>query len=263
MGDTTSFRRGLTLLTALGSEGAVAAGGYGVTKLSEVCKIDKAQASRMLAALADADLVERDSSTRAYRLGWGLFALAARAGEPRLLELAPALLRRLVADIGERSHLSVLRGRDVVTVLTESAPSAVQTAGWIGRPVPAHCTSSGRALLLDLDLPDLLALLDGVSFEANGRSCPADPSDLHARIVAARAHGYTISDEEFEVGLVAAAAPVRDARGQIVAALNVSAPKFRLGDRLPHAAAQIKAAADDLSRQLGWVAASVATGPTT
>jgi DNA-binding IclR family transcriptional regulator len=58
--------------------------------------------------------------------------------------------------------------------------------------------------------------------------------------------------EEFEFGLVGAAAPVRDFKGQLVAALNVSAPKFRLGERLEDAGGEVKKAADELSMLLGW-----------
>ena len=61
-------------------------------------------------------------------------------------------------------------------------------------------------------------------------------------------------DEEFEFGLVGAAAPVEDFQGQLVAALNVSAPKFRLGERLEAAGREVKRAADDLSALLGWSA---------
>jgi DNA-binding IclR family transcriptional regulator len=56
---------------------------------------------------------------------------------------------------------------------------------------------------------------------------------LHESIVAARAQGYALVDEEF--GLVSVAAPVRDFKGQLVAALRVSAPKFHLGERLERA----------------------------
>ena len=58
-------------------------------------------------------------------------------------------------------------------------------------------------------------------------------------------------DGEFEAGLVGAAAPVRDFRGHIVAALNISGPKFRLGERLDQAGAAVRLAAQELSTQLG------------
>jgi DNA-binding IclR family transcriptional regulator len=76
--------------------------------------------------------------------------------------------------------------------------------------------------------------------------------ELCESLVAARALGYALVDEEFEFGLVGAAAPVRDFKGRLVAALNVSAPKFRLGGRLESAGEEVKRVADELSALLGW-----------
>ena len=102
--------------------------------------------------------------TLQYRLGWRFFALAAGAGEQRLLSVAPALLDRLVEDVGETAHLSVLQGVEVLTVLSKSPPHAVKADGWAGRTVPIYCTSSGRALLFDHDSQALSSLLSGVEF---------------------------------------------------------------------------------------------------
>src|SRR6185312_7758622 len=68
------------------------------------------------------------------------------------------LLADLVERLGERANLSVLRGTEVLTVYSQAAPRTVQTVGWVGRTVPAYCTSSGRALLTDCDHDDLVAL---------------------------------------------------------------------------------------------------------
>ena len=252
MADASSFRRGLALFTALGDDEVIAAGGIGVNRLSEQLGMDKGQVSRMLRVLDDVGLVERDPQTRTYRLGWGLFAMAARAGDRRLLELAPPVLLALVERTRERSHLAVLRGHEVVTVQTESpAARAVMTAGWIGRTIPVHSSSAGRALVLDHDLEELEVLLEGEPFGTSGHGGPTSVRQLYERIVVARRVGYAVVDEEFEVGLIGVAAPVRDYRGRIVASLNISAPKFRLDDRLPEVAAAVTAAADGLSRQLG------------
>ena len=66
----------------------------------------------------------------------------------------------------------------------------------------------------------------------------------------ARERGYAIADEELELGLVSAAVPVRDGAGRIVAALNVSAPKFRFGERVDEAGAALVAAAQELGATL-------------
>ncbi len=231
----------------------MAHGGWGVNRLAAHLGRDKSQVSRTLRVFADAGFVERDAGSMAYRIGWHVFALAARAADQRLLAAGAPILRRLVEkDLGERIHLSVLQGHQVLTILTDSPPHAVQTVAWAGSLVTAHNTSSGRALLIDLERDELERLFAGVAFGGGGPNSPTDVGELHARILVARRTGYAIVDEEFEPGLVAAAAPVRDFRGGVVAALNVSAPKFRLWGRLPLAGQAIKAAADGLSVQLGW-----------
>ncbi len=247
----TGVRRGLEILSALGGEEAVSNGGLGVVRIAELIGREKSQVSRTLQTLAEYRVVDRDPETLGYRLGPRFFVLATRVAEQRLFEAAPSLLARLVRKLGERAHLSVLDGAGVPTLLSESPPHAVQAAGWAGRTVPAYCTSSGRALLLDHSRDEFAALFGGVRFESLGPSAPGGVEELWERIVASRARGYAMVDEEFEPGLVAVAAPVRDFRGRIVAALNVSAPKFRLGHRLEAAGREVKAAADDLSRLLG------------
>ncbi|CAN5163401.1 IclR family transcriptional regulator [soil metagenome] len=248
--------RAAAALLALGTEETLEHGGLGVLRLAELTGGDKGQLSRLLTTMAEHGLVERDPRTRNYRLGWALFTLAARAGDQRLLGMAEPLLSGLVEQLGERASLSVLRGTDVLTVFSQPAPRSVQTVGWVGRTVPSYCTSSGRALLFDHRREDLVALFGRSRFAVLGPNSPRDVEELARRIVAARGRGFAVVDEEFEPGLVAAAAPVRDFRGRICAAINVSAPKFRLGGsrRLAALGRAIKEVSDELSTQLGEIA---------
>lgn len=252
--DATGLRRGLSILLALEREGALGAVPSGVTRLAALIGADKSQVSRSLKVLAEHGFVDRDPETLGYRLGSKLLAMAGQANRANLLAAAEPLLKRLVRETGERAHLSVLRGATVLTVLSEGSDRAVEAAGWVGRTVPLHCTSSGRALLLDQTKQEIAALVDRVPFadHAGTGKAPVDVAQLYERIAAARDQGFVLVDEEFDVGLVAVAAPVRDFGGRIVAALNVSAPKFRFGKELLRAGHQVKAAADELSTALGW-----------
>jgi DNA-binding IclR family transcriptional regulator len=251
----TSLRRGIDVLSALRGEEGVAADGLGVLRIAELVGSDKSQVSRTLKILAEYGLVDRDPATRAYRLGWSLYALAAQAGDTQLLAAAEPVVKELGRTLGERTHLSVLQGTEVLTLLSESPEHAVQAAGWVGRLVPAYCSSSGQALLLDHTREQLRELFEGVRFLRLGPNTPRSVADLTRRIEQARTRGYAMVDEEFEPGLVAAAAPVCDFRGRIVAALNVSGPKFRLGERLEEAGVELADAAQTLSERLGWTPA--------
>src|SRR5262249_4135862 len=90
----------------------------------------------------------------------------------------------------------------------------------------------------------------GAGRGAGGPNAPRTVEEGLARLHLARRRGYVIVNEEFEAGHVAVAAPVRDFAGRVTAALNISAPKFRLGRSLPAAAREVKTAADHLTHAL-------------
>jgi len=246
----STLQRAIAILVTLGSDAVTRRDSVGVVEIARLVGREKSQVSRALKALADAGLVDRDPETLGYRLGWRLFTLAASAAEQHLMAVAPQILRKLVTTVGERAHLSVLAGAEVLTVLSESPAQAIQAVGWVGRATPLDSTSSGRALLFDHTDEEVRGLLTGAAFSVDAPNAPRDVSDLLGRLHLGRHSGYVVADEEFEVGLVAAAAPVRDFRGRVVAALNISAPKFRLGHNLDTAGLHVKAAAAQLSHAL-------------
>lgn len=251
---SSGLRRDLALLHALAGDEARQRGGLGVVRLAEMLGRDKSQVSRALRALEQVGLVERDPATREYRLGWQLFGLAARVGEPRLLHSAPPLMRELVDRLGESVHLCVLQANQVLTVLTEAPQHAFRASGWVGRSFPAYCSSAGRALLIDCTREELARRFLHTTFEPFGPvQLVHSVGELYAQVLLARQAGYAQVSEEFEHELVGVSAPVRDFRGRVVAALNVSAPKFRLGGSIDAAGRETLTFANRLSYSLGWL----------
>ncbi|MEV4125705.1 IclR family transcriptional regulator [Nocardia sp. NPDC049707] len=241
-----------------------AAAGLGVSRIAEIAGRDKAQVSRALATLAEAGLVSRDEDTKAYRPGWRLFALATHATETQLAHLATPYLRKVVAGLNETTHLCVLRGNRVLTLHSELATHAFRGIGWEGTSVDPYTTSAGRTLMSEWDeemivrwwnlfppdrLTPPLATTIPVGVQSNTESLTLD--FLLDRIADIRKHGYASVDEEFEPGLVGVSAPVYGFRGDIIAALNVSAPKQRLGGHLRAAGEFTRSIADQLSATLG------------
>ena len=230
---TAALSRGLAVLEALADAAADDRDAPGVVQLAELVGAEKSQLSRTLGTLEERGWVERDPETLGYRLGWRVFGLAARAGDRRLVDAARPVLRELVAELGESVHLSVREGDAVLTLLSESPPATLHAPARVGGLTPIATTSAGRVLVSDLD---------GAELEALGLG------DAAAAVAKAHRDGFAIVREEFEPGLVAAAAPIRGASGRVVAALNVSAPRFRFDDRLEPAAARLVVAAAELSR---------------
>lgn len=270
--NSSGLARDIEILELLGESEAVRGGGLGVLQISQQTGRDKAIASRTLATLADAGLLERDPETLKYRLGARLFALAARTTESRLLAEAGSYLRRIAQATRETTHLCILRGGNVLTILSELSPHEFRTTGWEGVTTAAWRTPSGRVLLSDWDEPaveewyaehgqdlPIVGPIDPVMGGSRFSVLEAPPEDkaivtdypsLLAELKRVRARGYALLDEELERGVVGASAPVRDFNGRIIAAINVSAPKGRVGD-LDRLGRHVAASAAGLSRHLG------------
>jgi DNA-binding IclR family transcriptional regulator len=271
--NASGLARDVELLELLGGPEAVHNRGLGVVKIAQLTGRDKSVVSRSLATLADAGLLDRDEDDLSYRLGWRLYALAARTSESRLVSEARPHLRRIALSTRETTHLCVLRGGNVLTVLSELSPHEFRTTGWEGVTTAAWRTPSGRVLLSDWDRPSLarwydehghdlpiVGPTDPVMARAGFSVLSAPPEDkavvrdldtLHQELSRIRSRGYATLDEELELGVVGASAPVRDLTGHIVAAINVSAPKDRIGDRLDGLGRFVAGAAQELSAQLG------------
>ena len=231
---TAALARGLDILAALAEPAA--RDGLGVSRLAELVGADKSQASRTLQVLDERGFVARDPDTLAYRLGWRIHGLAALVGDAPLLAAGRPALRDLVDELGESAHLSVRQGDDVLTLASESPASAIHAPGRVGGLTPMATTSAGRVLATGLSDDEL---------RMAGLAAVADA------IARARDDGFAIVREEFEPGLVSVAAPVRDAAGRVIAAVNVSAPSFRFDDRLEDAAPVVAAAAAAIGAELG------------
>jgi DNA-binding IclR family transcriptional regulator len=125
----------------------------------------------------------------------------------------------------------------------------VQAVSWIGRATPAYCTSVGKALLLDHSKADLALLFEGVTFKRVAPNTAHDVAELSSMIEEARRLGFATADEELEADLFAVAAPVRDGRGRIIAALSTSGPKFRLRQRSGEVSQALMAATSALAAE--------------
>jgi DNA-binding IclR family transcriptional regulator len=230
------------------------AGSLGVTELGRALDVHKATASRLIATLAERGLLERDPLTEKYRLGFGLIRLAgaAMAGLD-LVRTAHPILEGLAERTRETVNLGVLSGDAVVYVDQISGTRAIVSVSWVGRSTPLHCSSNGKVLLANMPDDERDRLL-ARPLERPTASTIVDAAALVAQLRDVRIRGYAQTLEELEEGLNAVAAPVRGADGQVVAALSVSGPAFRMRPvDLPRIARLTMEAAGVVSRRLGYV----------
>lgn len=272
--NTAGLARDIEILELLGSLEAIRSGGLGVVRIAQLTGRDKGVVSRALATLAECGLAERDAETLTYRVGSRLFALAARTQESELVRAGREHLRRISLATRETSHLCVLRGGNVLTLLSELSAYEVRTTGWEGVTTAAWRTPSGRVLLSDwaeeslaqwyaehghdsavvgqlnteIAASGMLAVLEQPPPE---KAVVTDFPSLLAEVALIRSRGYATLDEELEHGVVGASAPIYDFNDRIIAAINVSAPKARIGGQLDTLGAFVARACGELSAALG------------
>jgi DNA-binding IclR family transcriptional regulator len=228
----------------------------GVTEIGKELGVHKSTAFRLLAVLESRGFVEQAEERGTYRLGLGIVRLAgAITAQLDLTRQGRAACERLAAELGETVNIAILDGARCVNISQVRGASAIASHNWIGQQTPLHATSSGK-ILLAYGLESVRA---GVLADGLGRftdSTITGAAELRAELDRVRARGWASTAEEFEVGLNAIAAPVRDAGGAVVAALSISAPAYRLAkESFPAVAKRVIEAADEVSDQMGYVGA--------
>lgn len=118
----------------------------------------------------------------------------------------------------------MLDGSDVTFLLRCGEHRIMSVAVRVGSRLPAHLTAIGRALLAWLSEDELSAYLAQLKFTSHTARTVRSTEHLRASLLKVRADGFAVVEQELEEGLSAIAAPVRDRRGRVVAAVNVSIP---------------------------------------
>ena len=238
-------------------------GQAGVTEIAEELGVHKSTVSRIISVLEARGYVEQLSERGKYRLGFSIARLArSTSGQLDLVKQSQAACDALALESGETTNLAVLDGDRIVNVAEAIGPAGVALRTWIGQSCPAHATSSGKVLLAALSAGELRERL-AVRLEAFTDATVAARSDLEVELETVRERGWASVREELEVGLNAVAAPVYDGSAEVVAALSVSGPSYRLGEEMFEGIAKRTiAAAQTISRRLGWIERSGFGAPT-
>jgi IclR family pca regulon transcriptional regulator len=220
-----SLDRGLAVIRAFDAE-------HAAMTLSEVAvraALSRAVARRLLLTLAHLGYVRQQGrqfslTPRVLELGFSYLSSLSVA------MLAQPVMEQVAHSIDESCSLAVLDAYDIVYVQRVPVHKVMTITLGIGARLPAFCTSMGRMLLAGLEHEALDRWLRGLRPQPWTRLTLTDKSALRTTVERARAQGYAYVEQELQEGLCSIAVPVRDGRGQIIAALNCGMP-FRVEAR--------------------------------
>jgi IclR family transcriptional regulator, pca regulon regulatory protein len=222
-----SFARGLEVIRSFSAQAPR-------QTLSEVAArsgLTRAGARRILLTLQALGYVENDG--RDFRLTARILDLGfAYLSSMPIWNLAEPVVEALVESVKESSSAAVLEGTDIVYVMRVPTHKIMKNSLGIGSRLPAHCTSLGRMLLAGLSDDEVRARLDASDLQPLTRHTLTDPATVLTRVQQARKQGWCLVNQELEEGLISLAAPLVDASGRTVAALNLSGQANRTSARV-------------------------------
>jgi IclR family KDG regulon transcriptional repressor len=202
--------------------------GTGITELSRRLGLGKSTVHRLCATLEHHGYLVRDAGTGRYRLSMRVFQIGSHALDALDLPArAMPALEALGAATEETVHLAVLDGADVIFIGKVESPRPLRLYSQVGRRCPAHCTAVGKVLLAAA-APNQRAPAAARPLKRYTGKTITSAAALDRELEDVRRRGYATDDEEFEDGIRCIAAPVRDYRGRVIAAVSVSVPAGRM-----------------------------------
>lgn len=228
----------------------------GVTEVATMVGLHKSSVSRMLGTLEAEELVEQDPQTKRYRLGLGMLSIAAPLlADFDVRRVSLPILQELVDSTSESAALVIWNGREAVVVEQVATPHAIKHTVQLGTTYATADSASVRVFLAALPRARASALLRSGDVTVGDAARGWD--DVLARLDAETSAGVSVNDGESFPDEVGIASPVRDHRGEVVAAVLISAPRYRIdAAALARLTTACRAAAARVTVRLGGPAAT-------
>ncbi len=215
-----SVERTLAILESLSEANT----GLTLPELSRRLSLPKSSTHCLLLTLERRGYLIRNERTRRYMLALKLFSLANVAlGGIKLRDQASPFLQGLMQRCRMTVHMAVLEHDEAVIVeKVEPPPGVHRIATWVGKRLDLHCSAVGKALIAHLPEEKLLSLVGEHRLARYNDNTLTSLRRLKQEIEETRRRGYSIEDEEGELGCRCIGAPVLGGPGEAIAAISVA-----------------------------------------
>ncbi len=226
-----------------------------LTEISKLIGLPKTTTYGLVDALKREGFMDQDPVTKNYYLGLSIFELGSRyRTRLNLREIAMPVMQELADTVRETIQLAILHGRHVVYLARIATANFLTFAIADGVRVPAHCTSTGKAILAYLSEERIDELFRDVELERATPYSIQTLEDLKRQLQITRQNGYSMDIQEIEIGLGGISIPVFGQRHEVKGSLCISIPVERctpeyINEYLPH----LQNGAKIISTKLGCI----------
>jgi DNA-binding IclR family transcriptional regulator len=200
-----------------------------IAEIADATGWHKSSVHKLLVTLNYHGLLDRDALTKRYSLGVALSEYGRIAlNNLDIRYAAKPFLKTLVECSGETAGLSILRGTKMIFVDIEEPQIQIRVSLFVGMRSPVTATSNGKAVLAWFPESRLNEIIQIEGLPATTKKSIVKPAAFRAELAATRERGYATDFEEFEEGVAGVSAPVFESSGQVMGAICVAMPAFRM-----------------------------------
>jgi DNA-binding IclR family transcriptional regulator len=211
--------RALSILELLAKSRA----GLTLPELVEQSGFPRSSIHYLLVTLQRRGYVQRNERTSRYLFGVNMVQLANSAWSGlSLRQQAAPFLAGLARRTQMTAHMAILKDNEAVIVAKHSPIDGARMATWVGKRMDVHCTALGKALIAYVDEPQLACILREHGLPRHNENTISSPAKLREELARVVQNGFSIDDEEDEVGLRCIGAPIFDTSGHTVAAVSLA-----------------------------------------
>lgn len=227
--------------------------GLGVTELSHRLEVSKSTAHRLLMSLYNKGFVQQDLQTEKYYLGLKFIELGQVVTDNLdIRKVASPYLRQLTEKTGETAHLAIMDKNEIVYIDKLESSATIRMFSNIGKRAPIHCTGIGKAIFAFLQDQQIEQIIKDTGLRKYTEKTRTTREEMLIEIQEIRLRGYSIDDEEHEMGIKCSAAPIFNHKNEVVAGISVAGPIMRVTEeKLEMMAQEVLKVSTEISRLLG------------
>lgn len=194
-----------------------------LSDVASLAKLDKGTTRRLLLTLKAAGLVNQDPVTHRYSLSLDVIELGSAVQDSRdLREQAVGVLSDLAMSTGTTAFLGIHRDGEALCLERVDGNQPVQIRAWcVGARLPLNCGGAPRVLLAYLPADGIERVIQRGLRGLTPRS-QTDPVALRRDLAVIRRRGWELAVDDVTLGLAAVAVPVRNIKGDVVAAISIA-----------------------------------------
>ncbi len=231
-------------------------GEMGISDISVSVGLERTTVSRMVGTLRHLGYIKQNAENHKYSVTLKLFEMGmTEIDRLGIIKTARPYLEELSKQTDETVNLGILSGPYALYIDTVQSPSPIKADWGTGSKMPIHVSALGKVLLAFQKDEVQENLIKEIPFLRFTSKTIKSSEILKKDLINIRNTGYAVDDEESLEGLISFAAPLLGFRGEAIASLSLTFPKYRYKNdplKRDNMLSVLLATSSSLSRELGF-----------